>query len=182
MRAYLETRIDSERLVLRPLSVDDAEALFAMYVDPDVMQYMSGPYTGTLNQLRERLATRIAEHEDDGFGLYATELRETGELIGRCGHLRWTIEGMKEIEVGYLIARAHWGKGYATEAARALLEDGFGRFGVPHLISLIHPENVASQRVAEHNGLQHERDVAVEGIPFPHVRLYKTTREAFRAR
>ncbi|MBV8602816.1 MAG: GNAT family N-acetyltransferase [Candidatus Eremiobacteraeota bacterium] len=168
--------------MLRPLSVDDAEALYAMYLDPEVMRYMNGPYTGTLNQLRERLAARIDEHENDGYGLYATELRESGELIGRCGHLRWTIEGKTEFEVGYLIARRHWGKGYATEAARALLEDGFGRFGVPHMISLIHPENVASQRVAEHNGLRHERDVSVQGISYPTVRLYKTTRAEFTAR
>ena len=172
MNGYAATRLVTERLVLRPLRLEDTEALYAMYVDPEVMRYMSGLYTGTLEQLRERLALRIAEHEADGFGLLATELRETGELIGRCGHLQWNIEGCVETEVGYLFARAHWGKGYATEAARVLIADAFRRLSASRVISLIHPDNIASQRVAEHNGLRFDREVSVEGIEVDPIHLY----------
>ena len=172
MTAYASMELVTERLVLRPLRVEDADAFYAMYVDPEVMRFMSGPFTGTVEQLRERLAVRIVEHNRDGFGLMGTELRETGELIGRCGHLRWTIEGREELEVGYLLGRRHWGNGYATEAARALIDDGFARLGAHRIISLIHPQNVASQRVAEHNGLRYERDITVDGIPIAPIRLY----------
>jgi RimJ/RimL family protein N-acetyltransferase len=172
MNGYATTRLVTERLVLRPLRTEDAEALYDMYCDPAVMRYMGGPYLGTLEELEERLEQRIAEHEADGFGLLGTELRETGELIGRCGHLRWNIEGCIETEVGYLFAHAHWGKGYATEAARALIGDAFKRLSASRVISLIHPENVASQRVAEHNGLHFDREVSVEGIPVDPIQLY----------
>lgn len=172
LSGYAGTRLVTERLVLRPLRVEDAEALRAIYLDPEVMRYMGGPYPATLEELQARLAIRIAEHEAMGFGLLATELRGTGELIGRCGHLRWNIEDCIETEVGYLIARRHWGNGYATEAARTLIEDGFGRLRASRIISLIHPENIASQRVAEHNGLHFDRNVRVPGIPLDSIRLY----------
>ena len=169
---YAATRVETERLVLRPLRVDDAEKFFEWYRDPETMRFMGGVYTGTVADMRARLALRIAEHESAGFGLLATELRATGELIGRCGQIRQIVEDKEEIEVGYLIARAHWGRGYATEAARALLDDGFARFEVPRLISLIHPENIASQRVAGHNGLRYEGDVRVLGMTISPIRLY----------
>ena len=172
MSAYAGLRLVTDRLVLRPLRIEDAAALRAMYLDPEVMRYMGGPYTLPVDDLQARLAMRIAEHEEHGFGLLATELRETGELIGRCGHLKWEIENCIETEVGYLLARRHWGRGYATEAARALIDDGFARLGASRIISLIHPENIASQRVAEHNGLRFRRNVSVPGIPLDEIRLY----------
>ncbi len=166
MRAYDAIRIETPRLVLRPLRLDDAEVLLPMYADAETMRYMGvDAYGGTAADLRATLEMRLEVYRRDGFGLLATELRDTGEFIGRCGHLRWNVGGTVETEVGYLISRAHWGKGYATEAARALLYDGFAHLDVWRLISLIHPLNVASQRVALHNGLRYEGEVTIPEIP-----------------
>jgi ribosomal-protein-alanine N-acetyltransferase len=175
-KGYADTRIVTERLVMRPLRIEDVDVFFEMYADPDVMRYMGGPYTGTLDELRKRMSARIEEHFRSDAGLFATELRATGELIGRCGQLRWNVEGTLETEVGYLIARPYWGRGLATEAAKALIEDGFTRLGETRLISLIHPENVASQRVAAHNGLRYEGDVNAEGLTVQPVRMYSIER------
>jgi ribosomal-protein-alanine N-acetyltransferase len=100
-----------------------------------------------------------------GFGLWATSLRETHEFIGRCGLLPWTIEGRAEVEVAYLLAKPHWGRGLGTEAARAILAYGFEQLHLSRLISLIDPENEASIKVAIKIGMTLEREGDIEGEP-----------------
>ena len=96
----------------------------------------------------ERNRARFAEY---GGGLFGMELR--GELIGDCGPTYHEIEGRQELEVGYDVRRDLWGKGLATEAARAVMGFAFARWQPYRLISLIRPENLQSRRVAEKNGL-----------------------------
>jgi [ribosomal protein S5]-alanine N-acetyltransferase len=110
-----------------------------------------------------------AIERDAHFSLWATIHKSDDRLIGRCGLLAWDLEGRKETEVGYMIAREFWGRGLATEAARAIRDYGFERLGFERLISLIRPENERSQRVAIKNGMRHERDVMVGEI---HARLF----------
>ena len=104
-----------------------------------------------------------AIERDAHFSLWATVHKPDQRLIGRCGLLAWDLEGQKEVEVGYLLAKPYWGRGLATEAARAIRDYGFDRLGVARLISLIRPENVASRRVAGKIGMRHERDLSVKG-------------------
>ncbi len=85
-----------------------------------------------------------------GYGLWAVEIKATGELIGRVGV--WFPEGWPEMEAGWVIGQDHWGNGYATEAGREALRQAFATLGVDHVISLIRPDNVASRRVAEKLG------------------------------
>jgi len=85
-----------------------------------------------------------------GYGLWAVEVKATGELIGRAGV--WFPEGWPEIEAGWVIGQEHWGNGYATEAGREALRQAFATLGVDHVISLIRPDNPASRRVAEKLG------------------------------
>lgn len=98
-------------------------------------------------------------YQTDGFGLWGTVLKQTGELIGDCGLTRQDLNGTSEIEIGYHVRRDLWGQGLATEAARACQEYGFANLKTERLISLIRPENLASRRVAEKNGMKLEQEV-----------------------
>jgi ribosomal-protein-alanine N-acetyltransferase len=157
-----------------------------MYADPEVRRYFPEG-TLTLEETREELEwIREVYYARYGYGLWATVLRETGELIGRCGLLPWravqepagelTIRAADEVpadgatyetEVAYLLARPHWGHGLATEAARAIVDHAFGAMRLPRLICLFEPENLASRRVAEHVGFAFEREVLIDGERLP---------------
>ena len=155
--------IETERLELRPLAMDDLDALALIYADPEVRKYFPEG-TLTREETREELAWIIdvyyAEH---GFGLWATTFKQTNDFIGRCGLLPWTIEGRSEVEVAYLLARDHWGRGLGTEAARAILAYGFDELRLPRLISLIDPANRASVNVARKIGMRLEREAEIDG-------------------
>jgi ribosomal-protein-alanine N-acetyltransferase len=105
--------------------------------------------------------------------MWAVIDRETNTLIGRSGLLAWNLDGQLEVEVGYHLARAFWGRGLATEAARAVRDYGFDRLGFDRLISIISVGNDASERVAIKNGMTCERDTDVNGVP---VHVYSMTR------
>jgi [ribosomal protein S5]-alanine N-acetyltransferase len=92
-------------------------------------------------------------------GLWAVIERRSGALIGRAGLLRWTIDGRREIEIAYMLAKRYWGQGLGREIATALVRHGFDRLQLPRLIALIHPDNIASIRTAERAGLAFERTV-----------------------
>jgi ribosomal-protein-alanine N-acetyltransferase len=107
-------------------------------------------------------------------GLWATVYKGSGKFIGRCGLLPWDIEGQPQVEVAYTIARDYWGQGLATEAAQAILKYGFEKLNLARLVSLIEPENIASQRVAEKIGMSFEKRVD-EGEYAPFF-IYSITR------
>ena len=176
--------LETDRLILRHLEWSDLDALHSIMADPDVMRYIGNGFPKTRQQTERLLGFWIADGErawdehtldrlpqlrraierDAHFSLWATVEKESNRLIGRCGLLAWDLEGRKETEIGYVIAKSCWGKGYATEAACAIRDYGFERLGFARLLSLIHAGIVASQRVAIKNGMRHERDVKVGQI------------------
>lgn len=144
--------LETRRLILRPWSPVDAEAAFRIYGDPEVVGMMEGQPDSSVEVTRENLVNRVmAHHEEHGFGMWAVEEKVTGEVIGNCG-LKY-LDGGPEIEVGYHFAREAWGKGYATEAARACVEYGFNKLGLHRIVGVVLPSNVRSQRVLENAGL-----------------------------
>jgi ribosomal-protein-alanine N-acetyltransferase len=157
MSSDASTRVlETDRLLLRHLGPDDLEPLAAIQADPEVMRFFpSGPRS--VDQTRLDLERCIGLQAMYGFSLWATIDRESGELIGRCGLLPQTLQDHREFELAYMIARSHWGRGLATEAAGAILEHGFGTLGLDRLVSIIHRDNLASRRVAEKVGLRPER-------------------------
>ena len=159
--------LETDRIVLRRLTPVDLHDLFALYSDPDVRRYFPEG-TLTLEQTKDELdwfATGDPAHPT--LGLWATILKETGELIGRCGLLPWTIDGREEVEVAYMISRARWGNGYGTEAARGLVHHGFVTLGLlPRLICLIDRENEASKRVAVKIGMSFDKEGYDDKGPF----------------
>lgn len=164
----MATILETNRLLLRHLVMDDLNNLFALYSDPEIRKYFPD---GVLNlaDTKDELEWFLNGHpEHPELGLWATIHKETGKFIGRCGLLPWTIDERLEIEIAYLINKAYWGQGLATEAARGIMQYAFERLKVSRLICLMEPENFASQRVAEKIGMTLERQVdGIAGDNFP---------------
>lgn len=149
--------LDTPRLVLRRLLPGDLEALYALYSDPEVRRYFPEG-TLTYEDTREELEWFLNGHpQHPELGLWATIYKENGAFIGRCGLLPWTLDGQAEVEVAYLLDKAYWGQGLATEAASAIADYARHTLGLQRLICLIVEGNIASQRVAEKTGMRFEK-------------------------
>ncbi|HEV2340283.1 MAG TPA: GNAT family N-acetyltransferase [Candidatus Acidoferrales bacterium] len=149
--------VETERLILRKMTLEDKEALLAVLGDPISMKYY--PAAFTREDVRRWIERWRKSYAENGYGLYAMALKATGKVIGDCGHARQEVDGATEIEIGYHVLRELQGQGYATEAARACAEYGFERLGAEKLISLIRPENLPSRRVAEKVGMKVEKEI-----------------------
>ena len=177
--------LETERLVLRPFTRDDRDALAALYADLEVTRYIGDGSTLGPERIEHMLNCAITDHErtwsdetlarlpqlrlsverDAPFSLWAAVHKPDGRIIGRCGLLAWDLDGRKEVEVGYILAKSHWGRGLATEAARASRDHAFARLGVDHVISVIHRDNAGSKRVAVKNGMRHDHNSVVKDVP-----------------
>jgi len=159
--------IETERLLLRKPRPEDAPDLAVAYADAEVVRFIGDGRTATLAEVEEGIAQWLERWSSWGMSLCSLERREDGRVLGRAGFLRWDPDrweiGGNETEVGWLLAREHWGYGYATEAAFALRNWAFAERGLTRLISLIRHENVQSVRVAERIGERYERDVVARG-------------------
>lgn len=153
----------TSRLLLRNFTMDDLASLDAMHSDPEVARFIGG--VKTLEQTRQRLKVWLEEYQRYGFSKWAVVLRSSGELIGRCGLALEQVDTSAEWELGWTFARAHWGNGYATEAAKAAMEHSFNVLDLKRLISLIRPGNDSSVRVAERIGMTYDRIVEWNGAP-----------------
>jgi ribosomal-protein-alanine N-acetyltransferase len=166
--------LESERLILRHQVPSDLDDLWSLYCDPEITKYIPDA-PRTRQEAREELEWHMNGHpRNPDLGLWATIHKSSGKFIGRCGLLPWTIEDQQEVEVAYTITRDYWGHGLATEAAQAILHYGFEKLNLARLVSLIEPENLASQRVAEKIGMTFERRVD-EGEYTPFF-IYSITR------
>jgi len=155
--------LETSRLILRQFRRDDVDALALVISDPETMHYYPAPFDRAgVEQWIERNMRRYAEC---GFGLWAMVLRSSGELIGDCGLTVQNVDGVDEIEIGYHVRRDLWGRGLATEAARACRDFGFVRLPVKRLVSLIRPENLPSRRVAEKNDMTVWKEVMYMNLP-----------------
>jgi len=158
-RVKMAIILETSRLILRHQVIEDLDDLFALYQDHEIRKYFP---EGVLNyqDTKEELEWHMNGHpERPELGLWATVHKESGKFIGRCGLLPWTIEGQDEVEIAYLLDKAYWHQGLATEAARGIMEYGFETLNLSRLICMIDPENTASQRVAERIGMTFEKRV-----------------------
>ena len=169
------TILETKRLLLRRLVMNDLDNLFALYSDPEVRKYYPD---GTLNyeETKEELEWFLNGHpRHPELGLWATILKETGQFIGRCGLLPWTIDGRDEVEVAYMIAKDHWRQGLGSEAAQGILQYGFEKLGLSRLICLIDKDNEASIKVATGMGMTFEKEVDDGQGPAQLYSIYKPT-------
>jgi len=157
------TILGTARLRLRPLTLDDLDALAPMYADPEVRRYYPEG-TQTREQTKEEIEWIMeGQYGKHGYGLWATIFKETGALIGRCGLIPWQQPGGLETEVAYLLDKPYWGQGLATEAARGIVDYAFGPLGLTKLVCYMYPANKASERVAQKLGMRLEREMVQEG-------------------
>jgi len=155
--------IETPRLQLRRMAEDDVAALLTIFGDPEVMRYYPAPFDGA--RMQGWVEWNQRSYADHGYGLWAVVLRATGELIGDCGLVHQQVDGVPEIELGYHLRRDLWGQGLATEAASGCLNYGFTTLGRSRIVSLIHPQNGASRRVAEKVGMTLRREVSWKNKP-----------------
>jgi len=148
----MDAVIETARLALRHLRPQDLDAMYSYLGDPETMLYYPAPFSREF--VRAGIEHNIERYKTYGYGLFGAVLKPTGELIGDCGLVWQELQDGPELEVGYHLHRAHWGHGYATEAARACMDWAYANAGVDHVISLIRPENLPSRRVAERNGMR----------------------------
>jgi RimJ/RimL family protein N-acetyltransferase len=141
------------------------DALSRVLSDPEAMRFYPAPLDSA--GVEQWIARNLRRYALNGHGLWAMVLKANGELIGDCGLTIQEVDGANEVEIGYHVRRDLWGQGLATEAARACRNYGFARLSVDRLISLIRPENLASRRVAEKNGMLVWKEVVRVG--FPHL-------------
>ncbi len=168
--------LETERLVLRRLTFGDLDDLARLYADPVVMRFYPSVRTRAQSERNLRwIIERYAAHP--GAGLWAAVGKADGRFLGRCGLIPQIIERREDLEVGYLLDPAVWNRGLATEAARAIRDYAFRAFAnAPRLISIIHPDNAASQRVAEKNGMVHVTNAPFSGF---NCRIYAIARETW---
>lgn len=160
------TILETPRLLLRRFILSDLDDLFSFYSDPDVIKYIPDA-PRTYEETREELEWFMEGHPKfPELGLWATLYRETGQFIGRCGLLPWSIDGQKEVEVAFAFSKAHWGQGMGTEVAQALVRYGFERLQLSRLICLIDRENQGSINVATKIGMSFEKEGRDEKGPF----------------
>ncbi len=164
--------LETERLILRPFREADLDAYSTMCADSEVMRFLSAD--GDLLSRAEawrQIAMFLGHWELRGFGTWAVEERGTGEFVGRVG-LHYP-EGWPDRELGWTIARKFWGNGYASEAARASIAHAFNALGWPHVVSLIHPDNHRSARLAERLGYRVHGTAEIRGL---HLTMYRLDR------
>ena len=149
--------LETERLILRRMELSDVDNLLGIFSDRVAMRYYPG--TKDHQETIGWIEWTLESYERHGIGLWVAVFKETGEFAGQCGLIVQEVDGRREVEIGYLFLRRFWGRGLATEAARACRDYGFDRLGYDRLISLIGPDNLPSRRVAGRVGLTLEREI-----------------------
>lgn len=158
--------LETQRLLLRHFVVSDLDNLFSFYSDPEVIKYIPDA-PRTYEETKEELEWFMNGHPRfPELGLWATIYKETGQFIGRCGLIPWTIDEKNEVEVAFALSKAYWGQGLATEVAQALVEYGFEHLQLSRLICLIEHGNQASIKVATKVGMTFEKEGRDEKGPF----------------
>jgi len=166
--------LQTDRLLLRELDSADLSFLLDLLSDPDVMRFWPNPLTK--EECNDWLQRQRVRYEEHGYGYWLAINKAGGEPLGQAGLLQIEVDHRSETALGYIIRKAYWNRGYATEAAAGCLEYAFETLEVSRVIAPIRPGNTPSERVAVKMGMLPERTVAFAG--FPHS-IYVVTREAF---
>ncbi len=152
----------TQRLSFHELTAEDLDFVAAMLGHPEVMRYYPGLYSR--DEAMAWIERQRGRYARDGHGLWLLRERASGVPVGQVGLVTQTVDGTPEIEVGYLVHRPFWRRGYASEAARAARDHAFGRLGRARVVSLIRPENLPSQGVAAKLGMTVEKRAAHGGF------------------
>lgn len=166
--------LETERLILRPLALDDLDDMASLLGDAEALSLWGDPLDregalGWIERNRERYRTH-------GYGRCAVVWNETGELVGDCGLIPTEVEGTPETELGWIVRRTWWGRGIAPEAAAAWRDHAFDVLGLERIVSMVSERNPASRRVAEKLGMNLEREAVWGDSPMLMYSLRATDR------
>lgn len=161
---------DTDRLQFREVRADDAAHLVPILMDPEVMRFWPRPFTR--EDVDDWISKMLERYDRDGQTYWLAERRDSGVVIGHVGLLRQHLDGVDEIGLGYVFAKEHWGKGFATEASKASLAFGFETLGLTRIVAAIRPENMPSLRVAERLAMEYEKSCEYYG--FEHAIFVKS--------
>ena len=168
--------LETLRLSLRPFREEDIDRLAELMANRDFMRFSLGPYT---REQTQGVLAKFLSWEKAGLpSPFAVVLRENSEVLGYCGFLHHP-EVPGEVEIGYRLHPTYWNRGLITEAALAVRNHAFRHWKLPRVISLIHPENIPSRRVAEKNGMTVEKEITFRGFP---TLVFAITREEWLAK
>ncbi len=142
--------LETERLLMRPLVEDDVDEIFAMRSDAEIMRFIREPQAR--DESFDWIKLVSGRWHKDKLGFCAVIEKKTGGFLGWCGI--WRLKETDEIEIGYAIDKAHWRKGYATEAAERFMRYAFEDLKAEKLVAVARPENMASRRVMEKLGMR----------------------------
>jgi ribosomal-protein-alanine N-acetyltransferase len=157
--ADMTTSLQTDRLILRRFDWDDLDRMSELMANPGFMRFSLGVYS---RERTEEFLRKVIGWDNCGIpSLFAVILNN--QLLGYCGF--YHPEGFEDTEIGYRFDPQFWNQGFATEAARAVRDCGFSDWKLDRLISLIHPDNVPSRRVAEKNGMTLARETTFKGFP-----------------
>ena len=158
----MTTILETERLILREWTPEDAGVLFAMCGDAETMRHIGdGQAWQSIERAQVWLQRVSASYAERGYGPWAVVEKATGDVIGSCGYSFLT--KLSEIDFGYVFARPYWGRGFATEAARAAFRDGFERLGFTKVTANTDLEHHISRRVLEKIGFEYQGARRYEG-------------------
>ncbi len=155
--------IRTERLLLRPMELGDLDGYARVLADPEVVRFIGDGTTADAAETAEWLTRSLHRNDHEGFDRRSVVLPDDGSLLGWCGIAVWDIQGTIERELGYVLGREWWGRGYATEAAAAMRDHARSALGLTRLIALIHRDNEASKGVARKLGMVYERVAEFHG-------------------
>jgi len=158
----MRARIETNRLILRPFELSDAQAAFGWLGDPVVMRFTPTGPDKSIEETKTRLVAFVNHQQAHDFSKWLVLDRDSGVAIGDSGLL--VLQDYGWIDLGFRFAQQYWGKGLATEAASAWVRAAFDEFYLKRLGAFVHPENVASIRVLEKVGFREERHETVMGM------------------
>ena len=163
-------RIETARLFMRVYTPEDLDDLHAIRNDSDVYQYFPAYYSPPLKEtVREGITRHIQRWRQNGFGEFAVIEKASEKLIGYCGLMN--LDDTEEIEIYYGFPKKHWGKGYATEAAQAVLKFAFEEVNLAQVAGVTNPKNTASQRVLEKLGLKFQGEITCYQMECSYFRI-----------
>jgi RimJ/RimL family protein N-acetyltransferase len=170
-------QLETERLILRSFRNGDADVMAQLFANPDFMRVSLGIFTE--RKQTTAFIEKVIGWDHAGIpSQFAVTPRQEDTIIGYCGFFYHPEDGIEDIEIGYRLHPDYWNRGLITEAARAVRDHGFRDWRLSRVISLIHPENTPSRRVAEKNGMNIEEQITFRGFP---TLVYAMIREEWLA-
>lgn len=154
--------LETERLVLRRMRVEDAEFIFELVNEPAFIRNIGDKGVRTLEDARNYILNGpVASYAKFGFGLYVVVIKETGAAIGICGLLKR--DSLEDVDIGFALFEKFWGRGFAYESAAAVMEYGRTALGLKRIVAITSPDNEGSMRVLEKLGLRFEKMIRMTG-------------------